>query len=94
MVCPKCGSSNITVKDSGVASLGMEAVKGTLQVGYWGFKVISKVTNNFDHKGSQLASIATRGVAGLIKSGVESIKTNVRKCKCCKCGYNWHVFNE
>lgn len=79
MVSLKCGSSNIIVKDSGVASLGMESVKDTLQVSYWGFKVISKVTNNFDHKGSQLASIATRGIAGLIKSSVENIEANVRK---------------
>lgn len=51
MVCPKCGSSNITIKESGVVSFGMEAVKGTLQVGYWGFKVVSHVTDNFGNPG-------------------------------------------
>lgn len=93
MVCPKCGSSNITIKDSDVASLGMEAVKGTLQAGYWGFKVVSRFTENFGNPG-KLASLATRGVAGLIKYGAENIKTNVRKCKCHKCGYYWHPLNE
>lgn len=93
MVCPKCGSSNITIKDSGVASFGMEAVKGTLQAGYWGFKVVSHVTDNFGNPG-KLASFATRGVAGLIKAGAENIKTNVRKCKCQRCGYSWHYFDE
>lgn len=87
MVCPKCCSSNIMIKDSSVASFGMETVKWTLRVGYWGFKVVSHITDNFGSP-RKLASLATRGVAGLIKFGAENIKTNVRKCKYQRCGYS------
>ena len=34
MVYTKCGSSNITIKDLDIISLGMETVKGMLEVGY------------------------------------------------------------
>lgn len=70
MICPKCGCTCIRVESASVASLGMGTIKGTLKASDWAFKVVSKLTENFGRSG-MLASMATRGVAGLINEGAE-----------------------
>lgn len=91
MACPKCGCNNVKVKGAVVESLGMETIKGTLEVGYWGFKVASRVTENFGHPG-MLFSAVSRGVAGLIKEGADNVNTDVYKYHCPRCGYSWRSF--
>lgn len=70
MICPKCGCDNVKIESVDWASLGMEALKGTLQVGYWAFKITSGITENFGNPG-KLASMASKVVAGCIKEGAE-----------------------
>lgn len=88
--CPKCGSCNITFKEAELESFGMETVKGVAQAGYWGFKVVAKLTDNLGIPlASPIVSGITRGIASAIKSGADAIPTTVRKCHCNKCGHNW-----
>ena len=90
IVCPKCGSNSITNKGAELESFGMETVKGVAQAGYWGFKVVAKLTDNLGIPlASPIASGITRGIANAIKSGADAIPTNVTKFHCNKCGHNW-----
>ena len=93
MVCPKCGSYNIKTFYTNVVSLGLETAKGIANVGYWGFKVASKMMPESLGPVSKLGSVGSRVIAGLIKSGADAIPEGAIKYHCNKCGhtgYNWY----
>lgn len=93
MSCPKCGNYDIKTSDTNIASLGLGAAKGLANAGYWGFKVVCKVTEDLGPLG-KLGSIGPRLVAGIIKAGADAIPENAIRYHCNQCGHTWYNLSK